>query len=48
MTTIPGFLAAVLIDPNLHADDRVRLHRQITEVLRSAQAEATPDPKAQP
>ena len=29
-------LGAVLVDPNLHTDTRLRLHQQITEILRGA------------
>ena len=29
-------LAAVLVDPNLHTDRRMRLHRQVSAILRAA------------
>ena len=32
-------VTAVLVDPNVHTDLRMRLHREITEVLRTAQRE---------
>lgn len=30
---LPGVLASVLVDPNLHTDTRMRLHQQISEML---------------
>jgi hypothetical protein len=30
-------LTAVLVDPNLHTDRRMRLHRQVSAILRAAQ-----------
>lgn len=32
-------VAAALVDPNLHTDLRLRLHREITELLRNAHAD---------
>jgi hypothetical protein len=31
---VSALLTAVLVDPNLHTDMRLRLHREITEMLR--------------
>jgi ribosome maturation protein Sdo1 len=31
---VPGVLAEVLVDPNLHTDVRMRVHREISEILR--------------
>jgi len=39
---LPDLLAAVLVDPNLHTDARMRLHKQIAEILDSAAAHAQP------
>ena len=39
---VPDLLAAVLVDPNLHTDARMRLHKQITQILISAAAHAQP------
>jgi hypothetical protein len=33
---VAKMLEAVLVDPNLHTDLRLRLHREIEEILRSA------------
>jgi len=33
---VPRMLEAVLVDPNLRTDLRMRLHREITEILSSA------------
>ena len=33
---VPRMLEAVLVDPNLRTDLRMRLHREITEILRAA------------
>ena len=33
---VAGMLEAVLVDPNLRTDLRLRLHREITEILRAA------------
>jgi len=33
---LPRMLEAVLVDPNLHTDLRMRLHREIPELLRRA------------
>jgi hypothetical protein len=33
---LTGLLAAVLVDPNLHTDTRMRLHREIPALLRAA------------
>jgi hypothetical protein len=33
---LPDMLRAVLVDPNLHTDLRMRLHREIPELLRAA------------
>ena len=33
---VAKMLEAVLVDPNLHTDLRLRLHREITEILRAA------------
>lgn len=35
---LPAMLEQVLVDPNLHTDQRMRLHREITEMLRAARA----------
>ena len=35
-------LAALLVDPNLHTDLRMRLHEQIPELIRAAHQHATP------
>jgi hypothetical protein len=35
-------LASVLVDPNLHTDTRMRLHKQIARILDSAAAHARP------
>jgi hypothetical protein len=35
-------LASVLVDPNLHTDTRMRLHKQIARILDSAAAHAQP------
>ena len=35
---LPDFLTAVLVDPMLHTDTRMRLHRQITEMLHAIHA----------
>jgi hypothetical protein len=32
---LPEMLEAVLVDPNLHTDLRMRLHREISELLRA-------------
>jgi hypothetical protein len=32
-------LAAVLVDPNVHTDLRMRLHREIREILRAARGD---------
>jgi hypothetical protein len=32
---VPRMLEAVLVDPNLHTDLRMRLHREIEEILRT-------------
>jgi len=34
----PEVLASVLVDPNLHTDLRMRIHREITEIIGSASA----------
>lgn len=39
---VPNLLTAVLVDPNLHTDLRLRLHREITEMLRAARQEPSP------
>jgi len=39
---LPDLLAAVLVDPNLHTDARLRLHKQIAQILDSAAAHAQP------
>ena len=33
---LPGLVKAVLVDPNLHTDTRMRLHREIALLLRPA------------
>jgi hypothetical protein len=33
---LPKILQAVLVDPNLHTDQRMRLHNQIPELIRAA------------
>src|ERR1035437_6234118 len=33
---LPSLLTAVLMDPNLHTDLRMRLHREISDLLRNA------------
>ena len=33
---LPDLLATVLVDPNLHSDLRMRLHRDIRTILRAA------------
>jgi hypothetical protein len=33
---VPKMLEAVLVDPNLHTDLRMRLHREIEEIISSA------------
>jgi hypothetical protein len=33
---VPKMLEAVLVDPNLHTDRRMRLHREIEEILNRA------------
>jgi hypothetical protein len=38
---VPSLLAAVLVDPNLHTDLRMRLHREIPVMLRGARERAT-------
>jgi cyanophycinase-like exopeptidase len=35
---LPDLLSSVLVDPNLYTDLRMRLHREIRAVLRSAEA----------
>jgi hypothetical protein len=35
---LPVLLEAVLVDPNLHSDLRIRLHREIRAILRAVQA----------
>jgi hypothetical protein len=37
---VPKMLEAVLVDPNLHTDLRMRLHREIQELLRRAHEHA--------
>ena len=37
---LPHLLAAVLVDPSLHTDTRMRLHKQISQILDSAAAHA--------
>jgi hypothetical protein len=39
---LPDLLATVLVDPNLHTDTRMRLHKQIAHILDSAAAHAQP------
>ena len=39
---LPDLLAAVLVDPNLHTDTRMRLHKQIARILDSAAAHPRP------
>ena len=36
---LPAMLTAVLVDPNLYSDLRVRLHRDIRAILRAAEAQ---------
>jgi hypothetical protein len=31
---VPDVLSSVLVDPNLHTDARMRIHREISEILR--------------
>jgi hypothetical protein len=37
---LPDVLAVVLVDPNLHTDTSMRLHKQIVQILDSAAAHA--------
>ena len=39
---LPDLLAAVMVDPNLHTDTRMRLHEQIAQILNSAGSRAQP------
>jgi hypothetical protein len=37
---LADLLADVLVDPNLHTDTRLRLHREIAQILASARQRA--------
>jgi len=37
---LPKMLRAVLVDPNLHTDTRMRLHHRISELVRNAREHA--------
>lgn len=37
---LPSVLSSVLVDPNLHADMRMRIYREIDEMLGSARSSA--------
>ena len=39
---LPDLLASVLVDPNLHTDTRMRLHKQIAQILDSVGSRAQP------
>lgn len=43
-------VSAVLVDPNLHTDERLRLHQEITELLRSTREDLPrpPSPRTRP
>jgi hypothetical protein len=36
---LPDLLTTVLVDPNLHSDLRMRIHREVRTILRSAEAQ---------
>jgi len=36
---LPDLLTTVLVDPNLHSDLRMRIHREVRTILRSAGAQ---------
>jgi hypothetical protein len=40
---VPSLLEAVLVDPALHTDTRMRLHSEIREILRKADCAAADD-----
>lgn len=44
----PDVLASVLVDPNLHTDVRMRIHHEISEILRDASASAGRRPPGAP
>ena len=44
----PEVLSSVLVDPNLHTDMRMRIHQEISEILREASADAGGRPSGAP
>ncbi len=44
----PEVLSSVLVDPNLHTDMRMRIHEEISEILREASADAGGRPSGAP
>ena len=44
----PEMLSSVLVDPNLHTDVRMRIHREISEILRGASTNDSGRPSGAP